>query len=126
MPNIHTKIKSRIIWAVIAISLAAVSATASVVTLKTGERLVGGWVNVQSGTLTFKSKTLWQITIPISKVKSFAPSKQAVIVRKNKSTATGQLKLLPSGDWQVSQNGHAQVVPASQVQIIMPQTAYNA
>ncbi len=125
-PKLLTAFKSRTISIALALFLATASATAAVVTLKNGERVVGDWVNVQGGAITFTSETLGKISIPLSKVKSFAPSKPAVVVRKNKSTATGQLELLPSGDWQVSQNGHAQVVPASQVQIIMPQAAYKA
>jgi hypothetical protein len=104
----------------------AVSARGSVVVLKNGERVTGTWVNVQGGNLTFKSDTLGQVTIPVSKIKSFAPSEQAVIVRTDKSIVRGQIKLLPSGDWQVSENGRTQVVPASRVNVIMLESQYTS
>jgi putative salt-induced outer membrane protein YdiY len=126
MPHLVVTFKSRMVAAVIVIALITTPAIAGVVTLKSGERVIGTWVNVQNGAIAFTSETLGQVKIPLAKVKSFAPSKPAVIIRKNKSTAAGKLELLPSGDWQITQNGRAVVVPAAQVQIIMPQTAYNA
>jgi putative salt-induced outer membrane protein YdiY len=116
----------RLICALVGMVLIAVSARASIVVLKNGERVAGTWVNVQNGSLTFKSDTLGQVTIPVGKIKSFAPSKPAVIVRTNKSIARGRLRLLPSGSWQVSQNGRVQVVPASKVNVIMPESQYTS
>jgi putative salt-induced outer membrane protein YdiY len=116
----------RLICILLGTTLTAVSLRASVVILKNGERLAGTWVNVQGGNLTFKSDTLGQVTIPVAKIKSFTATKPAVIVRTDRSTARGQLKLLPSGNWQVSQNGRVQVVPASKVNVIMPESQYTS
>lgn len=116
----------RIVCLLIGVALAAISARAAVVVLKNGERFEGHWVNVQNGNLTFKSDTLGQVTIPVGKIRSFSPSRPAVIVRNNKSTATGEVRLLPSGDWQVRQNGQNQIVHATDIQIILPQSDYTA
>lgn len=107
-------------------AMTAVSAGASVVVLKNGERVSGSWVNVQGGNLTFKSDTLGQLTIPVAKIQSFAPSKSAVVVQTNRSIARGQVKLLSSGDWQVTQNGRVQVIRASHVNMIMPESQYSS
>ena len=116
----------RLICLLLGTILTAVSASASVVILKNGERVTGTWVNVQGGNLTFTSDTLGQLTIPVGKIKSFAPSKRAVIVRTDHSIVRGQIKLLPSGSWQVNENGRVQVVPASRVNIIMPESQYTS
>jgi putative salt-induced outer membrane protein YdiY len=115
-----------LMYLLVGVALTALSTRASVVTLKNGERVTGTWVSVQNGNLTFKSDTLGQLTIPVNKITSFAPTKPAVIVRTDHSTARGQLKLLPSGNWQVSQNGRVQVVPASKVAVIMPEAQYTS
>jgi putative salt-induced outer membrane protein YdiY len=100
------------------------SLRASVVVLKDGERITGTFVNVQGGNLTYKSDTLGQVTIPVAKIKSFTASKPAVIVRTDRTTARGRLKLLPSGNWQITENGRTQEVPASKVNVIMPESQY--
>jgi putative salt-induced outer membrane protein YdiY len=116
----------RLIFLLLGMTLTAVYLGASVVILKDGERVTGTWVNVQGGNLTFKSDTLGQTAIPVAKIKSFTSSKPAVIVRTDRTTARGQLKLLPSGNWQVSENGRVEVVPASKVDVIMPESEYTS
>jgi putative salt-induced outer membrane protein YdiY len=116
----------RLICLLVGTTLTAVTLQASVVVLKNGERLTGAWVNVQGGNLIFKSDTLGQVTIPVTKIRSFAAKKPAVIIRTDRTTASGQLKLLPSGNWQVSRNGRVQVVPASKVNVIMPESQYTS
>lgn len=117
----------RIIGLMMCIAFLAVSAVAAdVVTLKSGETLVGAWETVKGGNLTFKSDTLGEVTIPMSKVKSFTTSTPAVIVKTGGSTVRGQLKLLPSGDWQVTQAGQTQIVPAASVIAVMPQATFTA
>lgn len=116
----------RLIYVLLGFSMIPVSVSASTVTLKNGERVTGTWVNVQNGNLTFKSDTLGQVTIPVSKIASFAPSEPAVIVRTDHSTARGQLKLMPTGNWRVSEHGRVQIVSASKVNIIMPESQYSS
>ncbi|MGH9360210.1 MAG: DUF481 domain-containing protein [Terriglobia bacterium] len=115
-----------IIWLVLVFSLIAIPASADVLTLKNGERLVGSWVTVKGGNLTFKSDTLGETTIPLSKVKSFSSTTPAVIVKTDHSTVRGELGLQPSGDWQVTSGGKSRLVPASSVAVIMPQTTYTS
>lgn len=110
----------------IGISLIAISASADTVTLKNGEQLVGTWETVKAGNLTFKSDTAGEVTIPLSKIKSFAPSNAAVVIRTDESRVRGQVELLPSGDWQVTQGGQTHVVPESAVDTIMPQTTFTS
>jgi putative salt-induced outer membrane protein YdiY len=116
----------RLAFILAGVVFASVPIRASVVTLKSGERVAGTWVSVQNGNLTFKSDTLGTLTIPVAKIKSFAPSKPAVIVRTNRTTARGQLELLPSGNWKVTQNGSVQTVPGSKVDVIMPESQYTS
>ncbi|MGH9450566.1 MAG: DUF481 domain-containing protein [Terriglobia bacterium] len=113
-------------WLVLVVSLIAIPASADVLALKNGERLVGSWVTVKGGNLTFKSDTLGETTIPLSKVKSFSSTTPAVIVKTDNSTVRGELKLQPSGDWQVTSGGKSRLVPASSVAVIMPQTTYTS
>ncbi|MGH9327729.1 MAG: DUF481 domain-containing protein [Terriglobia bacterium] len=117
----------RIIYLVICMAFLTASAMAAdVVTLKSGERLLGTWENVTGSNLTLKSDTLGEVTIAMSKVKSFVTSTPAVIVEKSRTTVRGQLKLLPSGSWQVTRAGRSQEVPAASVKSIMPQATYNS
>jgi putative salt-induced outer membrane protein YdiY len=104
--------------------LTAAITQGAVVTLKNGERLVGSWETVQNGTLTFKSSVAGEVTIPVSKIRSFKPSKSVVIVRNDGTTVRGQIELLPSGDWRVTRAGQSQVVPASAIKVIMPEADY--
>ncbi|MGH9469690.1 MAG: DUF481 domain-containing protein [Terriglobia bacterium] len=115
----------RMIWIVLAIILVSIPAAADVVTLKSGEQLIGTWENVEGGNLTFKSDTLGEVTIPLAKVKSMSYG-AGVIVEKNKSTVRGRLELLPSGDWQVTSAGQSQTIPAASVEAAMPVSTFNA
>lgn len=116
----------RITWLVIIIALIAIPASADVMTLKNGERLIGSWVTVKGGNLTFKSDTLGETTVPLSKVKSFSSTMPAVIVKNDHSTVRGQIELQPSGNWKVTSGGRSQLVPASSVAVILPQSAYTS
>ncbi|MGH9397677.1 MAG: DUF481 domain-containing protein [Terriglobia bacterium] len=116
----------RITWLVLAIGLITISASADVLTLKNGEQLIGSWITVKDGNLAFKSDTLGETTIPLSKVKSFSSTTPAVVVKKDNSTARGQLELMPTGDWQVTKGGQSQIVPASSIAVIMPQATFTS
>ncbi len=117
----------QIVWLMMCLALLTVSAMAAdIVVLKSGEQLVGTWETVKGGNLTFKSDTLGEVTIPISKVKSFTTSTPAVIVKTGGATVQGQLQLLPSGNWQVTNAGQTQVVPAASVVAVMPQATFNS
>lgn len=116
----------RTILLLIGMSFVIASVKADTVTLKNGEELIGTWETVKDGNLTFKSDTAGEVAIPLSKLKSFTPTEPAVVVRTDNSILRGQLELLPSGDWQVSQVGQSHVVPVSSINVIMPQTEYNS
>ncbi|MGH9406934.1 MAG: DUF481 domain-containing protein [Terriglobia bacterium] len=102
------------------------SASADVLLLKTGERLSGSWVNVAQGNVNFKSDALGAVSIPLDQVQSLTTSQEAVIIRKDHSTARGVLRLLPSRDWQITEAGKVQVVPALTVDTIITASEYNS
>lgn len=111
---------------VIVLVTAALCARADVVVLKDGERLSGNFVTVQGNNLNFHSDTLGAVTIPLAKVKSFGSAASVVIVETNHSTVSGTLELLPSGGWRITQGTASQVIPAAQVDTIMPESDYTA
>ncbi len=115
----------RTAYLLVAIALATAIGRADVVTLKSGERLVGQWESVKGGNLMFKSDTLGELTIPVSKVQSFSSSKPAVVVEQSGSTVEGQVVLEPSGNWRVTKNGRTQEVAASSVGMILTQADYD-
>lgn len=116
----------RAAYLVLFAAIITVSAHADVLTLKSGEQLIGSWVTIKGGNLTFKSETLGETTIALSKIKSFSSSTPAVIVKTDNTTVRGQLELTPSGDWRVTHGGASQLVPASSVAVIMPQADYTS
>ncbi|MGH9375572.1 MAG: DUF481 domain-containing protein [Terriglobia bacterium] len=116
----------RLAYLIVIIILVTAAGRADVVTLKNGERLVGQWESVKNGSITFKSDTLGELTIPISKVASFSSSKPGVVVEPSGSTVQGQLTLEPSGNWQVTKNGKTQEVAASSVSTILTQADYTS
>ena len=116
----------RLTYLVVIIALAAVVGRADVITLKDGERLVGQWESVKDGNVMFKSDTLGEMTIPVSKVKSLSSSKPVIVLEQSGSTLQGQLGLAPSGNWRITRDGKTQEVAASSVRTIMTQTEYQS
>jgi putative salt-induced outer membrane protein YdiY len=118
-------------YALLAVLLFGATAQADVVTLKNGDRLTGTLVTVKGGNLELKSEVLGSpttplaLTIPLAQVASFSAEKPAVVVQGQK-TVEGQLVLQPSGDWQVTEKGQSQTVPAANVDLILPADAYHA
>ncbi len=99
-------------------------ARADVATLKNGDRVTATFVDVKDGKLDLHSDSLGDISIPLSQVVSFSAEKPVTVVQKNNQTVEGQLTLQPSGGWQVTANGRAQTIAASDVSLIMPTDAY--
>jgi hypothetical protein len=102
----------------------AVPAQAEVIQFKNGDQLTGSWVRVLYAELKFKSETLGEVSIPISKLKLFSVPKNAVVVLKNSQTVRGHLTLLTSGEWQVVSKSGIKVLRADAVEAIFPQEVY--
>ena len=102
----------------------AAQGNADSVVLKNGDRLTGEWVRVEGGNLFFKSDSLGEVTIPLAKVSTFSATKPAVVVLKNNQTVRGQIALSPSGNWQVTEAGHAQSFKGDDVRFILTEETY--
>ena len=114
-----------IIWTLISLVGATLTARADVVHLKNGDRVSGTFIKVKGGNLELKSDVLGSLTIPLSKVSSFSSAKMSVVVVKGEGPAHGQIELEPWGAWQVSGNGKQRIVAASNVDLIMPADSYH-
>src|SRR6516225_10097708 len=106
--------------------LRAQAASADVVTLKNGDRVTGKLVRVKGGNLHLKSDILGDLTIAVDKVAPFSVEQPAVVVVKGTTPVEGQLRLEPSGDWQVTAKGRPQTVAAASVDVIMPASDYQS
>lgn len=104
----------------------SVAATADVLILKNGEKLIGSWVQVEGGNLTFKSDIVGQTVVPLSKIKSFSTTTPGVVIKTDHSTVSGEIQLQPDGSWDVTKGTQSQRVPAASVSMIMPQATYTA
>ncbi len=103
----------------------AAMARADVVTLKNGDRITGTMLTIKGGNLELKSAVLGVLTIPLAQVVTFSAEKPAAVMVKGEKPLQGQLRLDPSGDWQVTANGKSQTVTAASVDVIMPEESYN-
>jgi len=108
----------------VALMLTVGLARADVATLKNGDHVTAAFVDVKDGKLDLHSDTLGDVSIPLAQVVSFSADKPVTVVQKNNQTVEGQLALQPSGDWQVTANGKAQTIAASNVALIMSTDAY--
>jgi len=103
------------------------TAAADVVTLKTGESLVGSFVNVTGTTLRFRSDALGTISIPLRQIAAITPLPASVFAR-GQPPLTGDLTLESSGDWQIvaAADDVVHVIRAGDVNVILPTAAYLA
>jgi hypothetical protein len=99
-------------------------ARADVATLKNGDRVTGALVMIKAGTLQLKTANLGVVSIPMAQVVTYSVEKPVAIIIKGQEPVYGTLKLLPSGDWQVSTKGQAQTIAAAKPELIMPQEDY--
>jgi putative salt-induced outer membrane protein YdiY len=118
-----------ILFALLTLACAGLTAQADVVTLKNADRVTGTLVNVTGGNLELKSDILGDLKIPLKQVKSFSAEKPVAVIVKGQTpgsapAAQGQLELEPSGDWQVTENGKPRTITAASVDVIMPAEAY--
>ncbi|MFB3924200.1 MAG: DUF481 domain-containing protein [Terriglobia bacterium] len=106
-------------WSFVAIIVCGVFARAETVQFKNGDQLTGTWQRVVENQLLFKSQALGDLTLPVSKLKSFASSQKAVILVKKGLGYTGKLSLLESGEWLLTgdDGGTLRVAPADVIAI---------
>lgn len=114
------------VCSLVALACLAATARADVVTLKNGDRVSGTLVTVKEGNLELKSDVLGNLTVPVKEMSSFSAGKPAVVLVKGQKAIRGHLELEPSGDWQVTENGKSQTVPAASVDVIMPAETYES
>jgi len=77
-------------------------ARSELVHLKNGDRLTGEWVRVADAKLIFRAETIGEVTIPLSKIRSFETSKAAVALLKGGQSVRGKASLTNFrrlGDW---------------------------
>lgn len=121
----------RIVYMLLALVWAGITARADVVTLKNADRVTGTLVNVTGGDLELKSDILGDLKIPVKQIQSFSAEKPVVVFVNGQkqgaaAAARGQLELEPSGDWQVTENGKLRTIAAASVDMIMPAETYHA
>jgi putative salt-induced outer membrane protein YdiY len=108
----------------IIIGCLSLQATAETIKFKNGEQLTGEWKQVQGANLVFQSESLGEVTIPLDKLQSFAPSKPAALVTNSGEVFRGQLSLLASGEWELRRGENRQTFMAASVSGIYPEESY--
>lgn len=108
----------------ILILCSAIPCSGEVLHFKNGDRLTGTWVRVVGSTLTFKAEAVGDVAIPIAKVRSLRSDQSAVVLAKDGRAYGGELSLLESGEWELSENGGARQVAAASVEAIYPAEIY--
>ena len=97
---------------------------ADVVTLKNGDRVTGTLITVKGGTLQLKSDIMGAVSIPMDKVASYSVTKPVALITKGKEPIQGTVEMKPSGEWAVTEDGKTRIIPAANVDTIMPATDY--
>ncbi len=100
------------------------SARSDIVHFKNGDRLTGTWVRVVGKKLTFKSETVGEVAIPVTKIKSLSSENPAVVLVKDGKVFGGELSLSESGEWELEKNGGVRQVAADTVEAIYPAEIY--
>lgn len=78
-----------------------VSLQADVLRLKNGDIINGTWERVVGNTLVFKSETLGEIKVDISKIKSLQTKGPAAAMLPEGQKVEGKLEVSPQGKWQL-------------------------
>lgn len=89
---------------VILFLLGVVSLHADVLRLKNGDVIHGTWERVVGENLLFKSDVTGEITVDVSKIKSFETSTPAVILLPDKTAVKGKLEFTSQGKWKLVPN----------------------
>lgn len=103
-----------------------VLARADVVTFKNGDKLTGTLVSVTAGKLNLKTDALGDVAIPLAKIQTFSAEMPGAVITKDDRVLRGMVSLLPSGEWQIAQNGPPQTLAADLITSVLPQTTYDA
>lgn len=109
---------------VLIILFGAAAARSDIVHFKNGDQLTGDWVRVTDKSLVLHTETIGDVTIRLTKVKSFTSTKPAVVLLKGGGTVRGTLTLSDMGDWTVQSGQRTAVNPYHTVEAIYPQEIY--
>lgn len=110
-----------------ALSLLAVPALADEVIFLNGDRLTGKVVSATGGKLVFKTDAAGEITIDMSKVKTFSTDEPHVVKLGEKTRVTTKVGAGPDGQVQaqITPGAAPQPVPISDITAIVPEPAWH-
>jgi len=102
----------------------AIPCLGEVLHFKNGDQLTGTWVRVVDSTLTFRAEAFGDVAVPIAKVRSFRSDQSAIVLAKDGRAYGGELSLLESGEWELSEDGGTRHVATDSVEAIYPAKTY--
>jgi putative salt-induced outer membrane protein YdiY len=102
----------------------ALPARGEILYFKNGDQLTGTWHRVQETRLVFRSESAGEVTVPVSRVRTFASTRSAVLLTRQGEAFSGELSLLESGYWGLAANGGIRTVAPEDVVAIYQQESY--